>query len=393
MNTPVNQRGVALLIAMMALLGGSALVLINGYRIGIQNERLESVLAAKQALIAYAVNYPDNYGHNTRGGTGRLPCPSLQRHGSPARSCGVHEIGFLPSVWMRNQRLMEIDYLERFFDQDIWYAVSADHRYNPSFNTLNSYPDTGLLSVDSMHEIVAVLIAPGPELTNQNRTRSSVLNPASVINDYLEGENSDIDAEYTLSGQNDLVVPIRRGELVPLMERKVLDYVKHWLIEYKQRHGHYPYASTTGGDGQCIAGLTRGMLATESGSCTEAPLLDEGFTNLPGGRALRNTWFARYDWPGLVYYIVDESCTAARIPDCDDLNDPTRQLHVNNEPVKVILIAVGAPVDTIPAGGMQVRNGPDLAQFLDTYALISAVNDFTVPMRSVGSNDQLVTIN
>lgn len=396
---PGNQRGIAMLIAMVALLGGSALFLVNGYRAESHQDRLESLLSAKQALIAYAVNYADNYGHNTRGGTGRLPCPSLQRHGSPAPYCGEHEIGFLPSVWMRDQRLMEIDYLERFFDQDIWYAVSADHRYNPSFNTLNSYPDAGLLSVDSMQEVVAVLISPGPALDFQSRSGAETqsvtetVRPASIVREYLEGENADIDGQYTLFNENDLLVPIRRSELLPLMERKVLAYVKQWLIEYKAEHGFYPYASTLGVDGLCVDGLTRGMLATEPGTCGEALLLDESFTDLPGGRALRNTWFARYEWPALVYYIVDASCTADRLSDCDGIDDPERELLVDGEPVEVILISVGAPVETLATGGMQVRGGSDLAQYFDTAALVSAVNEFSVATEGVVGNDQIVTIN
>jgi len=151
---PCRQKGVALLVAMMALLASSAVFLINGHRSDLQRQRLEPLLSAKQALIAYAVNYADNYGHNTRGGTGRLPCPALSRHSSPSPSCGSGTIGYLPSVWMRNGRLIEIDYLERFLDQDIWYAVSIDHRYNPSFNTLNSYRGENLLTVDSTQDII-----------------------------------------------------------------------------------------------------------------------------------------------------------------------------------------------------------------------------------------------
>lgn len=394
MNTPGYQQGVALLIIVLALLSGSALILANEYRSGIRNDRLESVLAAKQALIAYAVNYADDYGHNTRGGTGRLPCPSLQRYGSPARSCRENEIGYLPSVWMRNQRLMEIDYLERFFDQDIWYAVSADHRYNPAFNTLNSYPDTGLFSVDSMHEVVAVLISPGTALGTQHRGAVSGQLPGSAIAEYLEGENADMDNAFTLTNQNDLLVPIRRSELIPLMERKVLGYAKQWLIEYKQLYGYYPYASALGGDGQCVSGLTRGEMATEAGSCTGQPFLDMAFVNLPGNRVLRDTWFARYDWPALIYYLVDESCTEVRgATDCDGVNDPARTLHVNGEPAEVILFSVGAPIDTLPVGGMQVRSTPDLAQYLDTNAVLSAVDSYPVPVRSAVSNDQVVIIN
>ena len=394
MNTPDSQRGVALLIATIVLLTGSALFLVNEYHAGRQDSRLQSMLSAKQALIAFAVNYADNYGHNTRGGTGRLPCPSLERHGSPARSCSENAIGYLPSVWLRDNRLMEIDYLERFFDQNIWYAVSADHRYNPAFNSLNSYPDTGLLSVDSMQEVVAVLISPGLALEDQSRANASNRLPSAVIREYLEGDNADMDSEFTLSSENDLVVLIRRQELLPLMERRVLGFVKQWLIEYKSEHGFYPYAAIPGSDGQCVPGLSSGFIATESALCDDEVLLDIEFSNLPDGRSLRNTWFGRYEWAGLVYYVVDETCTAERgRVDCDGVDDPPRELQVNGEPAEVVLISVGEPIETIPAAGMQSRIDSDLAQYLDTDELLSAVNEFFIPRSSALSNDQLVTIN
>lgn len=394
MKSQRKQKGVALLIAMMALLSGSALFLINGYRAGIQNDRLESLLAAKQALMAYAVNYADNYGHNTRGGTGRLPCPSLQRHSSPATSCSANDIGYLPSVWMRDQRLMEIDYLERFFDQDIWYSIAADHRYNPSYNSLNSYNGDGLLSVDAMTDVVAVLISPGQPLEFQNRTGAVGQHPSSIVNDYLEGSNSDLDDDFTLTNQNDLVVVIRRSELVPLMERRVLGFVKQWLIEYKQEYGYYPYASEPGGTGECIEGLSRGMIAEDNGSCSGVSMLDIHYQNLPHDRLLRNTWFARSGWPALIYYVVDDSCTVERgVTDCDNLDDPVRTLRVNGEPVEVILISVGAPIETLAAGGMQTHGATDLMHYLDTDSLMNAQYEFSIPVRNNSSNDQLVFIN
>ena len=74
---PSMQQGVALLVAMMALLAGSAVFLVNGHKSDLHNQRLESLLSAKEALIAYAVNYAYKYGHDTCGGPGRSPCPAL----------------------------------------------------------------------------------------------------------------------------------------------------------------------------------------------------------------------------------------------------------------------------------------------------------------------------
>ncbi len=390
---PAQQEGVALLVAMMVLLAGSAFYLINGQKSALHNQRLDSLLSAKQALMAYAVNYTDNYGHNTRGGTGRLPCPALARHSTPARSCGTNAIGYLPSVWMRDGHLMEIDYLERFLDQDIWYALSADHRYNPSFNTLNSYRGDNLLAVDTVQDIVAVLVAPGQALESQDRSGVSGLSAPAAVTEYLEGKNADFDNEFTLTGSNDLLVTIRRDELLPLMERRVLGHVKEWLTEYKAKYGFYPYASVPGEDGQCVQGLTRGMLATEMGTCGQS-FADEAYTNLPQNRMLRQTWFYRYNWPALVYYIVDETCVAARAAaDCDGVDDPERSLTVDGEPVEVVLISVGAPIETVPAAALQVHGTADIVNYLDTEALIAGGNALRTPLLTPVSNDQLVFIN
>ncbi len=394
MNRLSRQDGVALLVAMMVLLTGSAYYLASEYQSNTRgrNVDLQSLLAAKQALMAYAVNYADNYGHNTRGGTGRLPCPALARFSTPARSCGPGATGYLPSVWDRDGRQMEIDYLERFLDQDIWYAVSADHRYNPSFNTLNSNRGQGLLSVDAQRDIVAVLIAPGAETDAQNRVLAMGL--TSAVAQYLEGENADTDSEFTVTEENDLLVTIRRSELLPLMERRVLGFVKQWLIEYKSDNGFYPYASQLDGNGECERGLLRGTLASEAGSCAELLFTDQPYSDLPSGRLLRQTWFHRYGWPSLIYYLVDESCSPLNgLTDCDGVNDPERSLRVDGEQVEVILLSVGEPIETDGASGLQARGDAALENYLDTDVLLLANNEFTVPLLSAHSNDQLVFID
>jgi len=337
-----TQNGVVLLVLMLVMLSATAFYYSKTllHRSHDKQEDLYALVAAKEALLAYAVNYADNYGHNSRGGVGRLPCPALDRFSSPARSCGVANIGFLPSVWLRSQKAMEIDYLERFLDRDIRYAVAADHRYNPSFNSLNSLAGNGLLSVDSDNQVVAVLIAPGEPTDGQSRQAG-----ARVLGDYLEGENADSDNVYTLSESNDLVMPIRRSELLPLMERRVLGFVKQWLKEYKQTHGYYPYASRLGG--VCVQGLRYGFLSTDAGDCAEQALAEEDFTNLPARRVLRQSWFYRYEWYKSIMYVVDENCTAAAPAEsCDGIDDPERSLSFNGNPVSVVLISTSEPIVT-----------------------------------------------
>ena len=76
-----RQAGAALLVLVTALLAVTGYGLLqfsqaNQQRLMHEREITRSLAAAKDALIAYAVTYVDHYGHNTRGGVGRLPCPS-----------------------------------------------------------------------------------------------------------------------------------------------------------------------------------------------------------------------------------------------------------------------------------------------------------------------------
>ena len=76
-----HNRGAVLIVLLVALLAGSGLWLLEAGQANRQWQRhreatAESLGFAKEALIAYAVSYADNYGHNVRGGAGRLPCPS-----------------------------------------------------------------------------------------------------------------------------------------------------------------------------------------------------------------------------------------------------------------------------------------------------------------------------
>ena len=393
--TPINrQSGVVVLIMILTLLATSAVYLTAEFsNTGQQNrDTLNSLLAAKQALLAYAVNYADNYGHNSRGGPGRLPCPALEKFSSPARSCGENAIGYLPANWPRSGRQMEIDYLERFLDRDIWYAVAPDHRYNPAFNALTSDRGDGLLSVDDMHDVVAVLIAPGPSLENQLRSDNN--QPLTeIIGQYLEGDNADADAHYTLTESNDLLVAIRRAELVSLMELRVLGFVKQWLIEYKAQYGFYPYASGLGTTGECEQALQRGMLAMESGNCAEVPLADVQFSDLPAARSLRQTWFFRYGWPQFIYYVVNENCLPDNaLENCDGVDDAVSALRVDGVPADVVLVGVGESIETLPVDRLQRRGSFELVEFLDSEDLLLTDLEFESPILTEHSNDQIVFI-
>lgn len=369
-----------------------------------QQEVTQSLALAKEALIGFAVNYVDNYGHNMRGGVGRLPCPSVEKYGSPAMRCGPDAIGFLPGVWKRGSKRIDIDHLEKFLNQDLLYALSADYRYNPSYNTLN--PDTtgNLLTVNGDDQVVAVLLAPGEALQGQLRDGEAL-----SIADFLEAENADGDTDFaSASGAgNDRLITITRAELLPLMERRVLGYVKDWLAEYKTIYGHYPYAARFGDDtGACEEGLLRGKIAMQRGSCSKETLGEFISQFVPKGRTINKIWFHNYRWSDFVYYHVDQNCTwASPAGLCDPADDPPLSLQVNDNPVQVLLVSVGEAIQTelVPAG--QYRAAPadpeesiDMLNYFDTAELMSADLQYdlrrldSLLMSGLSSNDQYLTI-
>lgn len=392
------QHGAALLVLLMALLVGSGYSLlqyhsVNHVRANTDEEIALSLMAAKSALIAFAVNYADNYGHNTRGGTGRLPCPALARHSSPATNCGVNAIGYLPTVWTRDGKRMEIDHLERFLDEDFWYAVSADFRYNPSYNSLNSDSSHNLFQVDSDNEVIGVVIAPGDPLDGQSAARGS-----GVVSAYLEGENADGDGQFSTSqpGSNDRIILITRSDLVPLIEKRVLGFTRDWLREYRQQYGHYPYASLLGSEtGDCVEGQMAGMLSMQRGNCASVSFGEFVSASVASGRSLNQTWFDRNDWRHLIYYRVDPACTAVTGGICDgDSAEDSRQFRVNGDIVDLILVSTGREIETVPAGGTQNRllNPFDAIHYLDSAGLLSAGVELTTEKMSDLSNDQYLVL-
>lgn len=401
-----RQSGAALLVLITALLAATAyatlqLGSINRSRSVQQQEVTRSLAFAKNALISYAVTYVDNYGHNTRGGVGRLPCPSKSRYGSPASSCGQNAIGFLPGVWTRGGKRIDIDHLEKFLHRDLWYALSPDFRYNPAFNALNSNSAKNLLSVNNDDEVIAVVIAPGSPLANQSRV-SGVFS----VRDYLEGENADGDLSFSaaLAG-NDRLVTITRSELMPLVEKRALGFARDWLLEYKTTFGHFPYAAPFGDPlAECQQGLTRGKLPMLRGNCGDPPLGDLLSKFVPRGRSINQIWFARSGWQDLIFYQVDENCAPDAAFDACDLVEDPQSLVVNSLPTQVLLVSVGEAIATelLPHGQQRLTtnaaNGVTMNNYFDTTELVNAHLDYdlsrleSAALSREMSNDQFLVI-
>ena len=238
---PGSQRGAALIALVLALALGSGLVTIEWLEAAARSahaaRRTEAALAAaRDALIGYAVSYPDQ--HSGRHGPGYLPCPDTSGNGSPNTPCARKSLGRLP--WRR----LGLHDPRDGAGERLWYALADNFRANGyKHRPLNRETAAGLV-LDGRTGVAAVIAAPGPPLPFQDRARDR-FDPAR----YLEGGNeTPHDAAYTTRGSppgpsappgatfdrfNDRVVAISRDDLMAAAGRRVLAEVRALLREYR----------------------------------------------------------------------------------------------------------------------------------------------------------------
>lgn len=183
-------RGLAL-IAMLALLTAGTLYFVVSRLDAASAERKRNettalaLARAKEALIAYAVAYPDRHPVGTPPRValvpGHLPCPNangmLGNEGDEDPGCGakgVTVVGQLP--W----RTLGLPPLKDGWGNCLWYAVSGNFKANPKADLLNwdslgqfrivgRDGATVLAGTTAESRPVAVVFAPGPPLTGQTR--------------------------------------------------------------------------------------------------------------------------------------------------------------------------------------------------------------------------------
>jgi len=230
-----SQRGAALLALVLALALGSGLVTIEWLEAAARSahaaHRTEAALAAaREALIGYAASYPDQ--HAGRHGPGYLPCPDTSGNGSPNTPCHAAVLGRLP--WRR----LGLHDPRDGAGERLWYAIDRRFRANGyKHRPLNGDTATDLM-VNAQGGIAAVILAPGPALAFQDRSRDR-FDPAQ----YLEGGNeSPGDGAYasweatpspSKDRFNDRVETIPRDELMAVAGRRALAAVREALEAYR----------------------------------------------------------------------------------------------------------------------------------------------------------------
>lgn len=268
MNQPAHQTGAAFLALLLALLTGSSWLLLSDLNAQTQARQRDArnrlaLNQAKQALLFYAMNYPDLRG-NPEKGPGFLPCPDRDNDGRPESNCSANAgttIGRLPFT------ILGLDDPRDQSGERLWYAVSDNLRNTlPNAAVVNS-ATPGLLSVDGVNDLAAVVIAPGAPVGAQGGR------PGNDAAEYLEGANSDGDGSFATRGPapfNDQLAVLTRAELMAAAELRVIHQARAALARYRAAHLAYPWLAPFA-DPRADRRVLRG---THTGNNNESQLRD-----------------------------------------------------------------------------------------------------------------------
>jgi hypothetical protein len=238
---PRRQAGSVLLMVLLLVTGFTACLLVHKLSAGMilaarEYRTTVALNRAREALIGYAVSYPDKI--NPDYGPGYLPCPDRNNDG--ATDPGGCSLSGHTSIGRFPYKTLELEHLRDGQGETLWYVVADNFRNNPKLEPLNS-DITGNLVVDTMNDIAAIILAPGPPLGSQERNSGP-----DIITDYLEGENADFDTVFTMNGgslANDRLVFITCRELMRGVERRVLGEVSRRLRQYQTEYHAFPWLS------------------------------------------------------------------------------------------------------------------------------------------------------
>jgi hypothetical protein len=251
-----GQRGAALLVFMLVVIVAAATMLVGRLDEHVQtyarNTETQVTLAeAKQALLQYAMNYPELRNDSDKG-PGLLPCPFVDDDGAgdvgnPESNCSVGAgttIGRLP------YRILGLPDVRDSSGERLWYALSDNFKNVQTGNPVVNSDTFGALSVDGTSDVVAVVIAPGAPVTGQTgRTEDGTAAGFTTLANYLEETNATggaVNFATTGVGEfNDRLVSITRAELMDVIEKRVVSEVRATLANYRANpthgNGRYPW--------------------------------------------------------------------------------------------------------------------------------------------------------
>jgi hypothetical protein len=333
LNRQKFEKGAALIVLLFIIgLSVTSYLLQAVNALALQRERaqqtIQSLGAAKQALLAWAVNNSVNLGQlpfpDRAQGGGYDGFSDCSPSGTPFNDPASYRllIGKLPvygqtSPCVGQQVGLGLDNNDHL-ENRLWYAVSRNvvHQYeylstdprsdpviNPSIIHHPNYPWLKVLDRNGQliaDRVAAVIIAPGENLGSQNRaegarphqfldslTKEGVLYANSDYDqadeDFVMGGSTEsIDALDTTVGRpylfNDQLVYITADELITAINKRVIAETKWLLNAYEDSNGFFPNAAdlqtTTIQSNRYIAGVSQtGFVpfdVTDSCQCSSA---------------------------------------------------------------------------------------------------------------------------
>ena len=263
--SPRTQQGFTLIvllaiITMMSLYGIVSQLDPAKFRQA-QLEGGENALSqAKIALLGWAASQPnDPYLDCSNSADcprfGELPCPDnrapsdINAGYSASGTCsGTALLGRLPFRSLGIERLMDGN------AEPLWYAVAPEVATGSSRSVPLNSDTAGTIQIKDAQgnliadDVMAVIIAPGPALSNQNRANTT------TASNYLESGNSVYPTGNSLTTGplqdkdnvvilNDQMVYITRTELMAVAEKRLLAEVRDCLSDYGNEYGNYPWPS------------------------------------------------------------------------------------------------------------------------------------------------------
>jgi len=243
---PRAQTGAVLLAFILVFIVGSTFYLtikLNTNQAKTQHS-VETGIAmnvAKNALIGYAISYPDKI--NANEGPGYLPCPDISNNGAAGGSCsltGTTSIGRFP------YKTLETEELRDGHGERLWYVISDNFRNNPKMIPLNSETagnSSGDMTVDGYTNIAAVIFSAEATVNNQNRISANENDYTHYIEATFTDSDSDAVLDSITTADTDRYILLTKDELMQAVEKRVLGEVKQTLSNYQTNYSAYPWLS------------------------------------------------------------------------------------------------------------------------------------------------------
>ncbi len=245
-----RQKGViflALILVMFVTGGTLALSALNNRQsteIAAQSELHYQMAAAKAALLAYAASSA-RLNSDLRG-PGFFPCPDTDNDGLPQSTCNsnIALVGRLPQYEDFSGSRFPFNDTYANVDRQFWYVVGPRYVYHTTTagnrrsrlrtNAISTlYAAAYWLTLDGTPEYVALIIAPGDELTTQTRSTG-----ATSYANYLDGQNGASGFNYFTSYSsnpelfNDQVIGITLDEYIKTVGAVIAGEIKETIDIY-----------------------------------------------------------------------------------------------------------------------------------------------------------------